>query len=257
MPLSPALQEKQKLSSVSTTRKKEKLPPPIGLQPLPRWALRSLSAPWRSGTPHTSSKSRQSAGRASTPCHVSCSFGPHLPVEVGSGTATFPAAPAPMLSHGPRASPPCWVELRRCHVFLSSGPRLPAEVGSGAATCPMAPDSASLRGELWRCHVFLSSGPRLPAEVGSGATTMPRPCLPERRAPVLPRRLQGVRICHYSSVQQCNAGPADHSCVRNRTLTLIEREDDTRSWRNFLVFFSHSTTMSCPPRGWEYILIGC
>jgi hypothetical protein len=45
--------------------------------------------------------------------------------------------------------------------------------------------------------------------------------------------------------------------VRNRTLTLIEREDDTRSWRNFLVYLSHSTTMSCPPRGWRYILIGC
>jgi hypothetical protein len=45
--------------------------------------------------------------------------------------------------------------------------------------------------------------------------------------------------------------------VRNRTLTLIEREDDTRSWKNFLVYFSHSTTMSCPPRGWGYILIGC
>jgi hypothetical protein len=34
--------------------------------------------------------------------------------------------------------------------------------------------------------------------------------------------------------------------VRNRTLTLIEREDDTRSWGNFLVYFSHSTTMSSP-----------
>jgi hypothetical protein len=45
--------------------------------------------------------------------------------------------------------------------------------------------------------------------------------------------------------------------VRNRTLTLIEREDDTRSWENFLVYFSHSTTMPCPPRGWGYILIGC
>jgi hypothetical protein len=45
--------------------------------------------------------------------------------------------------------------------------------------------------------------------------------------------------------------------VRNRTLTLIEREDDTRSWENFLVYFSHSTTMSCPLRGWGYILIGC
>jgi outer membrane usher protein FimD/PapC len=28
--------------------------------------------------------------------------------------------------------------------------------------------------------------------------------------------------------------------VRNRTLTLIEREDDTRSWGNFLVYFSHN-----------------
>jgi hypothetical protein len=46
-------------------------------------------------------------------------------------------------------------------------------------------------------------------------------------------------------------------CVRNRTLTLIEREDDTRSWENFLIYFSHSTTMSCPLRGWGYILIGC
>jgi hypothetical protein len=49
----------------------------------------------------------------------------------------------------------------------------------------------------------------------------------------------------------------DPCCVRNRTLTLIEREDDTRSWGNFLVYFSHSTTMSCPLRGWGYILIGC
>jgi hypothetical protein len=28
-------------------------------------------------------------------------------------------------------------------------------------------------------------------------------------------------------------------CVRNRTFTLIEREDDTRSWGNFLIYFSH------------------
>jgi hypothetical protein len=37
--------------------------------------------------PHTSSKSRQGAERASTRCHASCSFGPHLPTEVGSGAA--------------------------------------------------------------------------------------------------------------------------------------------------------------------------
>jgi hypothetical protein len=28
--------------------------------------------------------------------------------------------------------------------------------------------------------------------------------------------------------------------VRNRALTLIESEDDTRSWGNFLVYFSHN-----------------
>jgi hypothetical protein len=28
--------------------------------------------------------------------------------------------------------------------------------------------------------------------------------------------------------------------VRNRTLIFIEREDDTRSWGNFLVYFSHN-----------------
>jgi hypothetical protein len=28
--------------------------------------------------------------------------------------------------------------------------------------------------------------------------------------------------------------------VRNRTLILIEREDDTRSWGNFLIYFSHN-----------------
>jgi hypothetical protein len=28
--------------------------------------------------------------------------------------------------------------------------------------------------------------------------------------------------------------------VRNRTLTLIEMEDDTRSWDNFLIYFSHN-----------------
>jgi hypothetical protein len=37
--------------------------------------------------------------------------------------------------------------------------------------------------------------------------------------------------------------------VRNRTPTLIEREDDTKSWRNFLVYFSHFIIISCPSRG--------
>ena len=33
------------------------------------------------------------------------------------------------------------------------------------------------------------------------------------------------------------------------------REDDTRSWGNFLVYFSHKCHTNL--RGWEYILIGC
>jgi hypothetical protein len=37
--------------------------------------------------------------------------------------------------------------------------------------------------------------------------------------------------------------------VRNRILTLIEREDDTRSWGNFLIYFLHSTTMPYQPKG--------
>jgi hypothetical protein len=35
--------------------------------------------------PHTRSKSKQGARRASSRCHIRCSFGPHLPVEVDSG----------------------------------------------------------------------------------------------------------------------------------------------------------------------------
>jgi hypothetical protein len=61
----------------------------------------------------------------------------------------------------------------------------------------------------------------------------------------------------HSEVQfQISYHPTDDA-VRNRTLTLIEREDDTRSWGNFLVYFSHFTTMPYPPRGWGYIFIGC
>jgi hypothetical protein len=33
-------------------------------------------------------------------------------------------------------------------------------------------------------------------------------------------------------------------CVRNRTLTLIEREDDIKSWGNFLVYFSQLSLSS-------------
>jgi hypothetical protein len=57
----------------------------------------------------------------------------------------------------PRASSPCYVELRRCHAFLSSGPHLPAEVGSSAITCSLAPDLASLP----RWALALPRGPGL------------------------------------------------------------------------------------------------
>jgi hypothetical protein len=33
---------------------------------------------------------------------------------------------------------------------------------------------------------------------------------------------------------------ASVASVRNRTLILIEREDDTRSLSNFLIYFSHN-----------------
>jgi hypothetical protein len=39
---------------------------------------------------------------------------------------------------------------------------------------------------------------------------------------------------------------------------LSSREDDTRSWGNFLVYFSHKLTQChANLRGWDYILIGC
>jgi hypothetical protein len=36
-----------------------------------------------------------------------------------------------------------------------------------------------------------------------------------------------------------------HLPVRNRTIPLIERENDTSSLKFFLIYFSHPTTMSC------------
>jgi hypothetical protein len=140
----------------------------------------------KTGFPCIQSLSRQGAGRASTRCHVNCSFGPHLSVEVSSGAATCPAAPdlttllrwvpAPPCVPQFWTSPPCWGELRRCHVSHGPGPRLLTEVSSvlphvprprvlpswegssGAATCPMARGCPFLGGELQCCH--MSHGPR-------------------------------------------------------------------------------------------------
>jgi hypothetical protein len=67
--------------------------------------------------PHTSSKSKQGVGRASTHCHVRCKL---------------------------RTTPPCRGRLRRRHVSRGPGPRLLVEVSSGAVMCPSAPDLVSL-----------------------------------------------------------------------------------------------------------------
>jgi hypothetical protein len=74
--------------------------------------------------------------------------------------------------------------------------------------------------------------------------------------PALSNQFYLIVLCLQISHMKCTL-PFILLSGRNRTLTLIEREDDTRSWRNFLIYFSHSTTMSCPPKGWGYILIGC
>jgi hypothetical protein len=49
-----------------------------------------------------------------------------------------------------------------------------------------------------------------------------------------------VKDEQHQNVQCMRCNVQYDACVRNRILTLIEREDDTRSWGNFLVYFSHN-----------------
>jgi hypothetical protein len=88
-------------------------------------------------------KTGYGAWRASTRCHVSCSFRPHLPVEVGSSATTCPVAPdlTSLLRRAPAL--PC----------VPQQPCLLGKVSSGAATSPMASGSTFLRGELRCCHM--------------------------------------------------------------------------------------------------------
>jgi hypothetical protein len=51
--------------------------------------------------------------------------------------------------------------------------------------------------------------------------------------------LQSPRSAVLDEIEAANCKLMD-TIVRNRTLTLIEREDDTRSYDNFLVYFSHN-----------------
>jgi hypothetical protein len=106
--------------------------------------------------PHTSSKSRQGAGRVYTHCHASYSSGPRLPTEVGAGAATCPAVPAPAAQPEAAPGPPHALllqvslpgpgRLRGYHVFCGSSSRCLAQGSSGAATCPTAPAPAARPG---------------------------------------------------------------------------------------------------------------
>jgi hypothetical protein len=99
--------------------------------------------------PHTSSKSTQRAARASTCCHVSCSFRPHLPAEVSSYAITCPAAPdlasllkrAPALPRVPqlRNSLPCRGGLRRFYVSHCCGLCFPKGKTSVLSRLPRPP----------------------------------------------------------------------------------------------------------------------
>jgi hypothetical protein len=142
--------------------------------------------------PHTSSKSRQEEGRASTRCHVSYSFRLYLPAEVGSEAATCPTAlelpRIPLL----RISPPCLGELRCYHVSCGPGPHLLTELSSGDVTYSSTLDLASLpRHRL--CHVSHGFGL----------------CLPDRRAPTLPCVPQLWTLPPYrGGLWHCHVAPA-------------------------------------------------
>jgi hypothetical protein len=176
-----------------------------------------MSAPWRLVTPHISYKSRQGAGCASTRCHISCSFGSHLPTEVSSGADTCPAAPSLSLLRWASAPPrvphlqtshPCWVELRRCHVSHGPGSRLLTEVSSGAATCLTALDSDFLRGELRCCHVSHSHRRAVDHRNKEMLSCHRHTCLQG----TLVRYWCGCkRVGHHGTPPQCSIGLAKHS----------------------------------------------
>jgi hypothetical protein len=103
--------------------------------------------------PHTSSKSRQGAGRVSTRCHASCSSVPRLPSEVGFDAVTCLAAPAPAAQPGAALGSPHVLrhqlplpspgQLRGYHMCCGTSSRGRARGSSGVATCPAAPAPAA------------------------------------------------------------------------------------------------------------------
>jgi hypothetical protein len=157
-------------------------------------------------------------------CHVSYSFGPRLPAEVGFDAAMCPMAPdlATRLRWALAllrviclwTSPPSWDGLRRCHMSYGSRPRLLAEVGSGAATCPAGPY------EPWASSIKKSL-PGLPVQLG---THVPNARVRVFSAPHVRfiMRLQDVqadsvvntcKACRHASTAllQCDASAMDRS----------------------------------------------
>jgi hypothetical protein len=120
-----------------TERGAKELTPPVGSQPLPRWAWGPLLVLCRSGTPKY-----------------------NLQVKARSGAYTHVPPRVMQLRILPLSQGGLW----SCHVSSGSGTRLPTKEGSGVTTstvapnplgglrstvCLMAPDPASLRGGLW------------------------------------------------------------------------------------------------------------
>jgi hypothetical protein len=104
-------------------------------------------------------------------------------------------------------------------------------------------------------HLYLSRQPRasflpvilcwfsfLPAVLPPLQPLPQRPPPPHHHVPIGRQALELVR--HGPTGRWWPGGVR----VRNRILTLIEREDDTRSWNNFFVYFSHNVM---PSKGLE------
>jgi hypothetical protein len=100
--------------------------------------------------PHTSSKSRQGAGRISMCCHASC------PARGSSGAATCPVGPAPAVRPGAAPGPPRVLraqlplsgpgQLRGRHVSCGTSSRCLARGSSDVVTCPAASTPATQPG---------------------------------------------------------------------------------------------------------------
>jgi hypothetical protein len=161
--------------------------------------------------------------------HVSCSTGPCLPAEVGSGAATCPVALdlASLIGRAPAQPRVPWLWTR-----------LPARLGSGASrvlqlwilppckrglrctTCHTAPDPVSLQGRALERHVYRGSGSRLLARERSGA-----PCVLQLR--ILPPCRGGLwsAACPTAPDPASMQGRAPERCVSYSSGSCLPVED--------------------------------